>query len=1046
MYTDILKASTPIESFPLRDDIEITWELMGAKEIRAEVLLPGVLTCPVGAYIMHKGEPYTVNTVPSVSKGIENGALVYKYSVVFESILYRLYDKKLRHLGNRTFQFFCTPAELAKLIVDCINEIDPGWTVGVCDDLDPKTINFSGHTCRTALDVGAEAWGIEWDVTGKVIRFTKQVGTTRLLTFKYGQGNGLYSLSYAYQNDKNIVTRAYGYGSTRNLPEDYRDGATQLMFDEGYLENNVALYGVKEGDYENQDIYPEVKGTISDAVAWVEGSGTFKVTDDSLTFDLNDYKSVETPKLSFTTGELQGQEFDILDFDNATKTYTLKVFQDGNNLTLPNATFQAQPGDTYTLFDMPLPTELVAAAEAKLRAATLEWLNTNSKPQVLYSLELDPLYARDNNIMLQPGDRVTIVDEALGINELIRVSKVQYPVNFPEQITPSTKIIVEIANFVPYTLTERVLSDIQETKQQVKTTISKSNYFKRMAEYVKTLTGVDYLPPNTAIIDPATGTITANLINADYIVARNLLTGKVRITAEDNNIIIEDEDGNAMTMIDDDVAIEGYTLQPNDFGRPTIVPVYGPGIRIGLSPNNSQGFASMGRRGFFTNWTYRAGGNGKEITMDRDGFTVNSGKRTISGSIIIPPFAGSTDNKKLLIENGLIVGYETATTPGSITVNDPTSLPVDNTNDTGYVPDTGGGVDPPINVTPTTLTAKFPFPTGTAIKENLYGSSGWTEYTNIANTQFDRWTSENACKMGRIVQSDLSLNWTSPDNFMNKCKAANKKALLHCVVWANEMPDALVAKIGVWTTVEWTTWLTNYVTAYLDRYLNTQTWAGIVTMVDLINEPLSNSGALKTSQWKTALPNFIDVAFAAAQPFANQVLLGINDYDFEYPNSKAEGMIALRDSLAAQGSTMHYVGSQNHSVARVDFSVFRSHLKKLSDAGLKVHISELDVAIKNGGDPSGAVAQWSGDPTLELFTSSPALQAIHRDFFVGTYSSYIESVADENKVGITQWSVGDRDNSRNNDPNPFSDFPTIWNYDYSVKALTFDALMNLPVT
>jgi GH35 family endo-1,4-beta-xylanase len=1034
MYTDVLKASTPIESFPLRDDISIIWELMGAKEIRAEVLLPGVLTCPVGAYIMYKGEPYTVNTVPSVSKGVENEVLVYKYSVVFESILYRLYDKKLRHLGNRTFQFFCTPAELAKLIVDCINEIDPGWTVGVCDDLDPKTINFSGHTCRTALDTGAEAFGIEWDVTGKVIRFTKQVGTTRPLTFKYGQGNGLYSLSYAYQNDKNIVTRAYGYGSTRNLAEDYRDGATQLMFDDGYLENNVALYGVKEGDYENQDIYPEVKGTISDAVAWVEGSGTFKVIDDSLSFDLNDYKSVETPKLSFTSGELQGQEFDILDFDNLTKTYTLKVSQDGNNLTLPNATFQAQPGDTYTLFDMPLPTELVTAAEAKLRAATLEWLNTNSKPQVLYSLELDPLYTRDNNIMLQPGDRVTIVDEALGINELIRVSKVQYPVNFPEQITPSTKIVVEIANFVPYTLTERVLSDIQETKQQVKTTISKSNYFKRMAEYVKTLTGVDYLPPGTAIIDPATGTITANLINADYIVARNLLTGKVRITAENNNIIIEDADGDAVIIMDDDVAIEGYTLQLNDFGRPTIVPVYGPGFRVGLSPNNSDGFSSMGRRGFFTNWAYRAGGNGKEITMDRDGFTVNSGKRTISGSIIIPPFAGTTDNKKLLIENGLIVGYETATTPGSITVNDPTSLPVDNTNDTGYVPDTGGGVDPPIDITPTTFKAAN-FPLGLVTKR---GQTSNTNYTTTLINHAPRFTIENDLKTTTTRVNETTFNYANADTQVAWAKENGLTVHGHCLLWAKDayIPQYIkdYETAGTLTTQQWKDKLKDLIQAPILHYKNTASVSGVIKSWDVVNEPFLEAADIDTTArvvfkncvWLRVLgPDYIKLAFQYAYEADPTCLYFLNDYGWEYGWKKVDEMVRLATEYQAAGIPMHGWGLQLHTYLSMSNNGITSNLQRLVDTGLKIHISELAIQLREGTVPNP-------------FVLTPELEASQAAKFVTIFNAF-KAIPSVQKFGITTWGIIDSGYWKVIESGN-ADYPLLFNDDFTTKQGYRDAL------
>jgi hypothetical protein len=465
MYLPILFNGEALSQLRVYPTLGIDWQLMGAKEIKADIELPGALNCPIGSYISYKGEKFTVNTVPGVTAG---NTYDFKYTITFESELYRLYDKKLKHLKNKTFQYYGSPADYAQLIVDNINEIDTGWSVGDCESATEKTINFDGHTCRTALDTIAEAFSFEWDVVGKVISFVKQVGNTTTHEFERGRGKGLYSLGYEYQNDKNIVTRAFGYGSTRNLPANYRGGATQLMFGEEYLDNNTSLYRIKEGDYVNEDIYPKVDGLVTGVSAFNADADFFTISDNTLNFNLKDCFSTDTPKISFLTGELQGQEFEILDFENSTKTIKVKVFTDGSNNKQPNSVFQAAIGDTYTLFDMFLPAERVAAAEALLKAKTQEWLLENSVPRVLYSLEIDPLYARDNGIMLKPGDKVRVVDAQLGIDSMVRVTGVSYPINFPEVITPDTKINVQIANFIPYTTTERVISDTIDTKQEVK--------------------------------------------------------------------------------------------------------------------------------------------------------------------------------------------------------------------------------------------------------------------------------------------------------------------------------------------------------------------------------------------------------------------------------------------------------------------------------------------------------------------------------------------------------------------------------------------------
>lgn len=466
MYLPIHHNDTQISTLPVSSGMVISWELMGAKEIRADIETPGVLLSPIGSYIEYQGERYTINTPPILAEVINNHR--YRYSLVFESDLYRLYDKGFKHLKNNNFQYYGTASDYVQLLVDNINEIDSGWSVGTVDVTEEKKADFTPMKCRAALDTIAELFAFEWNVTGKTIHLQKQVGNLTTHVFAYGRGKGLYKLSASYQSDKNIVTRAFGYGSTRNLPPGYRNGAKNLMFEGDYLDRNTELYRVKEGDYNNEDIFPERDAPVT-AVSFNEGDNTFTITDTTLDFDINAHLlEGNTAKVSFKTGELQGEEFEILRYNHATKTITCKVSTDSNSYTLPNGVFSAHVGDVYTLLDISLPQTYVDDAEARLRAKTQKYLDENCIPRVLYSLELDPLYARDNSIMLKPGDKVRIQHAALGIDDLIRVSSISYPLNFPETITQETKITVEIANFIPYTISERVIADTIDNQKEIK--------------------------------------------------------------------------------------------------------------------------------------------------------------------------------------------------------------------------------------------------------------------------------------------------------------------------------------------------------------------------------------------------------------------------------------------------------------------------------------------------------------------------------------------------------------------------------------------------
>jgi hypothetical protein len=108
------------------------------------------------------------------------------------------------------------------------------------------------------------------------------------------------------------------------------------------------------------------------------------------------------------------------------------------------------------------------------------------------------------------------------------------------------------------------------------------------------------------------------------------------------------------------------------------------------SPTHPDGFSTMSRKGIFTNGNIKAGGNDKTLVMDRDGFQVNSGKRTMSGQYDVPIAGTNQFIQRTTIENGLTVGtavLSVVNLPAAkpVTKDDPTALQTNTPDDTEYV-------------------------------------------------------------------------------------------------------------------------------------------------------------------------------------------------------------------------------------------------------------------------------------------------------------------------------------------------------------------------
>jgi len=440
---------------------------------------PGVVEdVPIGSY-------FTINRLPTVTK-LNNST--FKYNIDFEAKSYNL-NKKLLISSDKLadFAYNGSPDDFLNLILSNINEIDAGWSTasGTNTSGEDKTLQFVNDFCMSALNKVAEAYSFEYDVNDQVIYLRDSITGASGYTFRYGEASGLYKLERQQVLNQNIITRCYGFGAEKNIPSGYRapaGGTKRLIFSasgiaaSGYLDAVAAqaLYGVIEGVYTNDDIYPHRTGTLSSVNFAASGVGTWDtntdyLADDSMDFDINDYLiEGQTAKVVFKSGDLSGIECEIWQYTDATKKFYITPFIDSDGAIRPNSVNYPASGDTYTIVNIALPQTYIDTAEAALQSATQAYLDKYSVPQVVYNIDIDPHYASGMGISLNVGDQVTIEDTDLGINSLIRISGIEFPLVNPY------KIKAAIADFIPHTMQQQIIKSVVNNSQKT-TVVDKSN-------------------------------------------------------------------------------------------------------------------------------------------------------------------------------------------------------------------------------------------------------------------------------------------------------------------------------------------------------------------------------------------------------------------------------------------------------------------------------------------------------------------------------------------------------------------------------------------
>ena len=222
-----------------------------------------------------------------------------------------------------------------------------------------------------------------------------------------------------------------------------------------------------------------------------------------------------------------------------------------------------------------------------------------------------------------------------------------------------------------------------------------------------------------------------------------------------------------------------------------------------------------------------------------------------------------------------------------------------------------------------------------------------------------------------------------------------------------------------------------YITTTMTRY------AGKINAWDVVNEPFTESGAIRRPANYT-IPaanisnqflygaylgtsytpnNYVLKAFQYAKLANPTALRFINDYNLEESRAKVDSMKALVTYINSQGALIDGVGTQMHLNLSITNAGIDYAFQTLASTGLKVRISELDVALNSGRSSSFI-------PTTQNLLDQAAM-------FQYAIASYIKNVPAAQRYGVTVWGVSDTDSWLNVSGSP--DVPLLFDTQYKKK-------------
>ena len=400
------------------------------------------------------------------------------------------------------------PSVFLDIVVDNIKRAGFGeYAYAVDPELtEMKFIEFDSVNIVDGLTLIAEAWQTEWYIRNGIIYLGKCVHGS---TIELKAGDSISEDISISDSNSEYCTRLYAFGSTKNLPQNYRKEEETDDVIEGIVEKrlklpkgipyvdawaNMADEDVVEGSATFDNVFPHFIGkiktislkTYTEAIENEDGTTTtnewdaYRFTDNGFVFDKDYLIKDQELRLIFQTGRLAGMDF-ALTFEPDGQSQVFEIIRNEDyGRPLPSdigENFIPQVGDTYILYGYDtkfVADNLVEKAEYELYDEALKYIAQKSKLNAVYTCKTNPIrcagytennagnlvFSSYNIIDLDVGQSVRIKSDNLGTV----VSRIR---SFEKKLYNKYIAEYEIGDEERYSMTGNIQDEIDTLKKNL---------------------------------------------------------------------------------------------------------------------------------------------------------------------------------------------------------------------------------------------------------------------------------------------------------------------------------------------------------------------------------------------------------------------------------------------------------------------------------------------------------------------------------------------------------------------------------------------------
>lgn len=399
-------------------------------------------------YIIWEGEKYIIKEdyIPD-----EVNKCNYKYTLRFDHWTTLLQDDTFyymnQNLEEAEWSLMSNAATHFQLLADNANRYFGvnTFNVGTIEFTELKYLRFDKVSIWDAATQIAEEYGGEWYLTGTTFHLVKKFSYGSEIDFESEVSVEKMDRSEGENSEK--YTRILAFGSTRNIPANYRETTPGEAVDAIYQKRlripvskgkfidakpNMSPEEINSAVVIFDEVYPKRIGTMS-SITTVEYTDTD--TDTGVVTKWNAYRYKDTglqfkeeylmPGVELRIAIQSGTTLNGLDF--AVKFNPLgkpetdpdsQIFEIVRNedygKALPNDTLKPQNGDTYILYGFNIQLvsdQYIPAGEQELYDTAVEWQQDMLKDKSVFECPTMIQHFADNEMDLEIGQKVKLIHD-----------------------------------------------------------------------------------------------------------------------------------------------------------------------------------------------------------------------------------------------------------------------------------------------------------------------------------------------------------------------------------------------------------------------------------------------------------------------------------------------------------------------------------------------------------------------------------------------------------------------------------------------------------